>query len=96
VLVQSADPAVTPFIYLTAGEQEPLLESNRRFAARLNEHHFANEFHTKPGGHDWNEWDLQIPGCFESLLAHLRPGHKPRRVESTESSILREIPSRNG
>ncbi len=70
-LVQSADPAVTPYIYLTAGEQEPLLEPNRRFAARLRERHFEFEFHTKPGGHDWNEWDSQIPGCFESLLHHL-------------------------
>lgn len=72
LLVQSVNPAVTPYIYLAAGEQEPLLEPNRRFAARLRERHFAFEFHTKPGGHDWNEWDSQIPGCFESLFQHLR------------------------
>ena len=70
-LVQSANPAVTPYIYLTAGEQEPLLEPNRRFASRLRERNFAYEFHTKPGGHDWGEWDSQIPGCFESLFHHL-------------------------
>jgi S-formylglutathione hydrolase FrmB len=75
LLVQSADLAVTPYIYLTAGEQEPLLEPNRRFAARLRERHFAFEFHTKPGGHDWNEWDSQIPGCFESLFDHLHTVH---------------------
>jgi putative tributyrin esterase len=74
-LVQSADPAVTPYIYQTAGEQEPLLEPNRRFAARLRARKFSSEFHTKPGGHDWGEWDQQIPGCFESLMVHLtRPG----------------------
>ena len=73
LLVQSANPAVTPYIYLTAGELEPLLEPNRRFAARLREYHFAYEFHTKPGGHDWGEWDSQIPGCFESLLQHIAP-----------------------
>jgi len=72
VLVQSADPAATPFLYLTAGDQEPLLEPNRRFAARLHERHFDYEFHTKPGGHDWGEWDSQLPGCFESLLRHLK------------------------
>jgi putative tributyrin esterase len=71
VVVQSANPAATPFIYLTAGEQEALLEPNRRFASRLNDRHFAYEFHTKPGGHDWTEWDAQIPGCFDSLLKHL-------------------------
>jgi putative tributyrin esterase len=71
VLVQSADPAVTPYIYQTAGEQEPLLEPNRRFVARLRARHFLFEFHTKPGGHDWGEWDQQVPGCFESLMSHL-------------------------
>ena len=75
MLVQSAEPAVTPHIYQTAGEQEPLLEPNRRFAARLRARQFSFEFHTKPGGHDWGEWDQQIPGCFESLTMHLkRPG----------------------
>jgi S-formylglutathione hydrolase len=71
LIVQSANRTVTPYIYLTAGEQEPLLEPNRRFAARLRERHFSYEFHTKPGGHDWGEWNSQIPGCFESLFHHL-------------------------
>ena len=71
LLVQSANPSVTPYIYLTAGEQEPLLFPNRRFAAHLRERNFAYEFRTKPGGHDWGEWDSQIPGCFESLFQHL-------------------------
>lgn len=70
-LVQSANPAVTPYIFMTAGEQEPLLDPIRRFASRLHERHFAYEFHTKPGGHDWGEWDSQIPACFDSLLQHL-------------------------
>jgi len=53
---------------------EPLLIPNRRFAALLKNRSFAYEFHTKPGGHDWGEWNSQIPGCFESLLEHLKPG----------------------
>jgi len=71
VLVQSAHPAVTPYLYLTAGEQEALLAPNRRFAAILREQRFNFEFHTKPGGHDWNQWDAQLPGCFESLQRNL-------------------------
>jgi len=74
-LAQSSNPAVSPYIFLTAGEREPLLEPNRRFSALLRKHHFAYEFHTKPGGHDWGEWDSQIPGCFESLFAHLKTNH---------------------
>jgi len=71
VLIRSADPATTPYLFLTAGEQEPLLEPNRRFVTRLQGRHFSYEFHTKPGGHDWTEWNTQIPACFESLLQHL-------------------------
>jgi putative tributyrin esterase len=75
ILLRSANPAATPYLYVTAGEQEALLDPNRRFAARLHGGGFAYEFHTKPGGHDWTEWDAQIPGCFESLILHLkRPG----------------------
>jgi S-formylglutathione hydrolase len=72
VLVKSANPARTPHLYLTAGEEEPLLKPNRRFAALLKDGGFTYEFHAKPGGHDWGEWDAQIPGCFESLLRHLK------------------------
>jgi putative tributyrin esterase len=72
LLVQSANPAATPYLYVTAGEQEPLLDPIRRFAGRLHELHFAYEFHTKPGGHDSAEWDAQLPGCFTSLMLHIR------------------------
>jgi S-formylglutathione hydrolase FrmB len=74
ILVKSADPAHTPYLYITAGEQEPLLLPIRRFVTLLELRNYANEFHTKPGGHDWNQWDTQIPGCFESLIAHI---HQP-------------------
>lgn len=73
VLVESADPARTPYLYLTSGEQESLLGPNRRFAALLNQHRFPHEFHTEPGGHHWSEWNRQIPACFESLFHHLNP-----------------------
>lgn len=74
LLIRSADPASTPYLYLTAGEQEALLDPIRRFARQLKERGYIYEFHTKPGGHDWTEWDTQIPGCFENLLAHMYGG----------------------
>ena len=74
VLLRSAKPESTPYIYLTAGEQEPLREPIERFAARLQVRGVAYEFHTKPGGHDWAEWDEQIPGCFAKLFAVLGEG----------------------
>ena len=74
VLVKTADPAKTPYFYVTAGKQEPLLGPILRFVALLKQTNYANEFHTKPGGHDWSEWDSQVPGCLDSLLAHI---HRP-------------------
>jgi S-formylglutathione hydrolase FrmB len=67
-IVQTANPHVTPYIYLTAGEKEALLEPIRRFAEQLHEKGFAYEFHTSSGGHNWNEWDAQLPDCFTKLL----------------------------
>jgi S-formylglutathione hydrolase len=72
VLVRSADPARTPYLYITAGEQEALLEPNKRFVTLLKQRGFSYEFHTKPGGHDSTQWNAQIPGCFESLLIHFQ------------------------
>ena len=54
-----------PYIQFTPGP-------NRRFAALLKSRGFAYEFRTKPGGHDWGEWDSQIPGCFESLFKKVK------------------------
>lgn len=70
-LVRSADPKRTPYIYMTVGEQESLFEPNRRFAALLQRHGFAYEFHTKPGGHDWGDWNEQIPGFFSALSRYV-------------------------
>lgn len=70
-LVFTANPRVTPYIYMTAGEQEPLLGPIRRFAQLLKQRSIAYEFRTQSGGHDWGEWNRQIPGCFASLFQHL-------------------------
>jgi S-formylglutathione hydrolase FrmB len=70
-MVRSANPAQAPYLYLTAGQQEPLLEPIRRFANLTRDRQINREFHTKPGIHDWTQWDAQLPGCFDSLLSHL-------------------------
>ena len=70
-LARSADPEKIPYFFLTCGEQEGLLPPNREFAALLAQRHFRYEFHAVPGGHDWNQWNEQIPGLFQSLLQHL-------------------------
>lgn len=71
VLVRFAEPSQTPYLYITAGKQESLLSPIRKFITILKQRSYSYEFHTMPGGHDWNEWNNQIPGCFESLLIHI-------------------------
>lgn len=72
VLVKTADPARTPFLFISAGENEPLRKPIERFVSQLNARGFADEFQTRPGGHDWSEWNAQVPGCFESLVTHVQ------------------------
>lgn len=71
VLAQSADPAKTPYLFLTCGDQEGLLPANRNFAALLEKRHFQYEFHVAPGGHNWNQWDQRLPSVFQRLGEHL-------------------------
>jgi S-formylglutathione hydrolase len=70
-LVKTADPKATPYVYLGVGRNEPLRAPVERFAGKLKARGFAYEFHQKPGGHDWGQWDAQLPGCFESLMGRL-------------------------
>jgi len=72
VLARFADPAKTPYLFLTCGEQEGLLPSNRAFAVLLAKRKFQYEFHTTPGEHNWNQWDEWLPSVFQSLFEHMK------------------------
>jgi putative tributyrin esterase len=73
VLVRSVDPVTAPYFFLTCGDQEGLLPTNRRFATMLQARHFGDEFHTVAGGHDWNQWNRNVPALMKSALSHLKP-----------------------
>ena len=70
VLVRKLDPAAVPYIFFTCGEQEGLLAPNRKFAEALGKGHFQYELQTRPGGHDWNQWNSWLPRLLPSLLQH--------------------------
>ena len=67
VLARSVDPARVPYIYLSCGDKEGLLPANRKFAALLEQRRIGHEFHVVSGGHDWNQWNTQVPAVFEEL-----------------------------
>lgn len=73
VLVRSVDSEKTPYLYISCGDQEGLLPPNREFAALLAQRHFRYEFHTAPGGHNWNQWNERVPSLFQVLRQQLGP-----------------------
>jgi putative tributyrin esterase len=70
VLARSANPAQVPYLYLSCGEQEGLMPANRRFAELLASRHFQYEFHSSPGGHDWNQWNQRLGSVFQGRIDH--------------------------
>jgi putative tributyrin esterase len=73
VLLTRARPEAAPYFFLTCGEQEGLLPANRELAALLGQRHFRYEFHSVPGGHNWNQWNAWLPQMFHSLMEHFGP-----------------------
>jgi S-formylglutathione hydrolase FrmB len=73
VLIRSADPGKTPYLYLTSGEQEGLLQVDKAFASLLQQRRISSEFHTVPGGHDWNNGMHSSQPCSSSCCDTLRP-----------------------
>lgn len=71
VLARLVDPAKMPYFFLTCGDKEGLLATNRNFAQILGQRHFPYEFHIVPGGHEWKQWNARLEGVFSSLLDHV-------------------------
>ncbi len=65
----AAQPGPKPAIYFDCGDEDFLLEHNRRFAAHLQQLGLAHEYHEHPGGHTWRYWDQHV---VESLDFHCR------------------------
>jgi S-formylglutathione hydrolase FrmB len=78
ILARSADPEKVAYLFLSCGEQESLLQSNREFAALLAQRRFRFEFHFSRGGHDWTQWNERLPSLFQSLHAHMNAGENPK------------------
>jgi putative tributyrin esterase len=67
VLARTVDTSKVPFMFITCGDQEGLLSSNRQFARLLAERHFRFEFHEEHGGHNWNQWNPLLAGAFSAM-----------------------------
>jgi putative tributyrin esterase len=74
LLARQADPKSSPYFYLTCGRLEGLLAPNQEFSAALDKRSIAHEFHSVPGGHEWNRWAEQLPAVFAALRARMSAG----------------------
>jgi putative tributyrin esterase len=88
-LAANADPATVPYFYLACGRQEGLLAPNREFAALLDRFKIAHEFHEVSGGHDWNQWNRQLPELFYALRQQLSGQARAFRSVGVEESLKR-------
>jgi len=67
ILVRKATEASrAPYLYLACGDQEGLLKANLKFANLLQQQQFHFEFHSGPGGHDWNQWNGRLEGVLKA------------------------------
>lgn len=87
VLAAHADPASTPFLFVTCGRDEWLFEPNVRFDALLTAHHIPHVFRLLPGGHSWDQWNLQLPAMLASLQTHVPPA-PPTAPPTAPPSLL--------
>jgi putative tributyrin esterase len=71
VLARTADPAQAPYLFLTCGDEEGLLGTNRKFAELLETRHFRYEFHVVKGAHNWDQWNRQLAACFRRIFERL-------------------------
>lgn len=59
-LMAAADPALLPELLVTCGDQDDLLDDNRRFAERAAALGLPLTTRFGAGRHDWDYWDLSI------------------------------------
>jgi S-formylglutathione hydrolase FrmB len=63
-LIDGADPAKTPYMFLECGTSDPLLPSDRHVVAELSARGFTYEYHELPGAHTWSFWDNSLPALL--------------------------------
>lgn len=66
-ILEKANPAALPYLYIDCGADDFLLESNRALVAVLQKKKIAYEYHEVPGAHTWDYWDRQLTALLRSL-----------------------------
>jgi putative tributyrin esterase len=67
VLAREANKNASPFMFLSVGDREGLREPVDRFEALLRAKGIVHELHLAHGGHDWQNWNSELPLLVTSL-----------------------------
>ena len=73
-LLDDADPAALPALYLACGTEDFLIEHNRRFLARAAARGVPVTTDLHPGTHEWGFWDATIQDVIAWLPLRGRTG----------------------
>jgi S-formylglutathione hydrolase FrmB len=65
--------APLPYMFLSCGNQDALLPSNRRFVAELSSKGTIYEYHEIPGDHNWEFWDNSLPLLLKVVASRIVP-----------------------
>jgi putative tributyrin esterase len=67
LVLDKANVAALPFLYVDCGSDDGLLESNRAFVAALQKKKARYEYREAPGAHTWDYWDRQAAQLLDVL-----------------------------
>jgi putative tributyrin esterase len=70
-LARKADPKTLPYLWISCGTFDQLLQSNREFVKLLGERGIAYEYHETAGAHTWQFWDDQLRAFLPELIKRL-------------------------
>jgi putative tributyrin esterase len=69
VLARTARPDATSFLFLSVGDQESLRDPVERFNSVLTAKNIPHVFLLGHGGHNWQQWNSDLPALVRSLHA---------------------------
>jgi putative tributyrin esterase len=67
VVARRTDQRRAPYIFLSAGDKEPLLGPIRSFDEVLTQRHIPHEFHIEHGEHNWQQWNRVLPELLSAM-----------------------------
>jgi S-formylglutathione hydrolase FrmB len=70
-LARKVDPKTLPYLWISCGTSDNLLQSNRDFVKLLGERNIAYEYHETAGAHTWQFWDEQLRAFLPELIKRL-------------------------